>query len=103
MTSPGWPAELLGDAITELARRSGIAAPTGGVPNPKAHAVADAARAGVWIERAARFLGCEAEAIATTFADLERDLSAAHPGILQMPDGAWLAILRSTRRSFVVA
>ncbi len=85
-----WPATRRGECITALARKSGLSNQQASVSNEGS------------IEWNAKRLGCEAEVIETTFADLENTLSVSHPALLQLGDAGFLAILRGNRRTLRV-
>jgi ATP-binding cassette subfamily B protein len=84
----GWRDSQIGDAMSALARKAGLAARNAALVNPK-DAGGDA---GAWIEWAAAQLGCEAEAMTTTFRELEAELTSAHPALLRISDSHFLAI-----------
>jgi len=100
MEALGWPASRLGDGIAALARRAGIAAGAAELVNSIDFAAHGGA--GAWIERAAKQLGCEAEAVETTLRDLESELSSAYPALLRISDSRYLAILSASARTLRV-
>src|SRR5271165_1485247 len=73
-----WPAELLGQAVGELARAAGLS---------------ERVSSGKTIDRAASSLGLEAEEVFSTYAEFEATLSSIGPAMLRVGDNEWLAIL----------
>ncbi|MEO7146016.1 MAG: ABC transporter ATP-binding protein, partial [Bryobacteraceae bacterium] len=80
-----------------LARKAGIAATSADLVNPLPRAVI-----GEWIDRAATRLGCEAEPVETTFAELEQQLSRVECALLRLPNSDYLAILHGSTRTVSV-
>ncbi|MBV8550002.1 MAG: ATP-binding cassette domain-containing protein [Acidobacteriaceae bacterium] len=87
-----WPASQLPQAITELARQAGLSTNELDLPPP------NRMESGVWIEWAAKRLGLEAEPLETSLRDLERDLAAAAPAVLQLSDQQFLAVCDTDSR-----
>ncbi len=79
LASCAWPVDLLGDAVSALARRSGLANGPGEVPNPDQAGF----HTGEWIDWAAKQIGCEAEPLETTLRDIDSDLEGAYPAIVK--------------------
>ncbi len=86
-----WPSSRLGDAMAALAARAGLVASAADPVNPAAFS--SGVEAAAWMERHAKLLGCEAEPIETTLADLDHELLAAYPALLRVFDDAFLAVL----------
>lgn len=81
-----WPLHRLGEALDELARRSGLA-----IAAPEAPPLApgldgnDALELGRWVDWAAQRLGVEAEPVAVPLAGFVPLLRHAAPALLQLP------------------
>jgi ATP-binding cassette subfamily B protein len=89
-----WPADRLGEALQALARESGLeprAEPPSGPPAPEA--------LDSWMEAAAAGAGLEAEAVDTSYAEVEALIGRAAPALLRLPGEGFLALARSGRRS----
>lgn len=84
-----WPTSKLGDCITALARKTGLTGSPAGVSNLPGEAS---------IEWYAKRLGCEAESVETTFAELEHRLGASHPALIQLDEDSILAVIHSKPR-----
>ena len=100
-----WPADRLGEAIQELATRSGIMPgreSAAGQPSTPPHEIRGGVAAiGEWIELAADRLGIEAEPVRVPHAAVEQFLQRAAPAIIRLPTGPesrFLAVLRGNRR-----
>ena len=101
LATAGWPAERLSDALTELARRSGLmAGRKDGAHTSSACFNQD--EIGAWIPQAAKRLGCEAESLETTLGELPNELSSVAPALIALPDSSFLAVLKSSRKSLTV-
>ncbi len=85
--SMAWPAGRLSEAVEILAQKAGfpLDANLEAVPAPTVHTV-DGAALGEWIETAAGRLGLEAEAVSTTYTDIERMVYRAGPALLALPN-----------------
>jgi ATP-binding cassette subfamily B protein len=98
-----WPFARLGEALDALARSSGLAARSPGIPNPPAHVGArDVDARSRWIEASAEHLGLEVEAVDTAYADVERFVLGAGPALVYLPgegEPRFLALLRAKGRS----
>jgi hypothetical protein len=98
-----WPASKLGKAIDALARSSGLSPRSGGIPNPPQALIAhDTESLGRWIDMAVERLGLEAEAVETTYAEVERFVLDAGPALLHLPgvgEPRLVALLRRRGRS----
>lgn len=92
---PAWPAERLGEALEALARKSGLPVKDGEVPRPPATLALHAGMQGQWIEATAAWLGLEVEPVEIPYPDLERNLRAAGPALLRLPDGSFAAVLEN--------
>jgi len=81
-----WPLLRAGEALAELARRSGLTSGAPEVP-PLTHGLDlhDEAAQAHWIEWAAERLGVEAEAVATPLGTLPELLASAAPALLWLP------------------
>ncbi len=88
-----WPAARLGDAMAALARKAGLAPTVSEALNPKDPSTNFA----VWMESAAKHMGCEAEPLETNLRDLESELPSAYPALLRISDSAFLAVLNANR------
>lgn len=76
-----WPAARLSEALHALAAASGLAAARGGDARIPAVASVD----GETVDRAARALGVEAQAVQSPYADVERMLRGCGPALLRVP------------------
>jgi len=89
-----WPSSQLGEAISALARKSGLSARAVELPNPSS----SRQRPGQWIEAAAERLGLEAEEVGALYGEVERMISTAGPALLRLPDKqGFLAVLGGKR------
>ncbi len=95
-----WPATEIGATVAALAGKTGLLSAGRQAPNPRDAALFD--DAGSAIEWHATHLGCDAEAVETTFQNLETELSAAHPALLKLGEEGWLAILDGNRRTLQI-
>lgn len=91
-----WPSGMLGACIAALVRKARLTAVGAGEIN----GISDDLEASV--EWHSKRLGCDAQPLETTYADLETELSAAHPVLLKFADGGFLAILDGGRRTLRV-
>src|SRR5260370_21304283 len=91
-----WPPSRLGDALQALAAKTDERLQT-----PSA-ILDDREALGEWLEGAAPWLGFETQAVETTYADFERQVSAMGPALISMR-GGFLAICKSSSRSTVTA
>ena len=99
--SMAWPAVRLNEAVEVLAQKSGLALDTNLeiVPPPHIHKL-DARTLGDWIEGAADRLGLEAEAVSTTYTEVEQMLLSACPALLTLPNhpqSGFLIIFKARR------
>ncbi|HIF99296.1 MAG TPA: hypothetical protein EYQ54_20125, partial [Myxococcales bacterium] len=86
----GWSRRRMGDALLALSRAAGLAdveAQFGSVP--------DDAPIGAWMEIAAARLGLEAEPVNTPYRELDSMIRSMGPGLLALPEGGVLALLRT--------
>jgi ATP-binding cassette subfamily B protein len=84
-----WPAARAGEALEELARRSGLAVAAPELPAmPASLDCADPQELQRWVDWAARRLGVEAEALATPLSGFEDLLRHAAPALLYAADTA---------------
>ncbi len=106
LKSLAWQEERLGEALGELARRSGLITkrpPDKSMPSPLT--VGDQKQnTAQWIEIASNLLGFEAEPVRIPYADTRQTLSRIAPALLRIedPDPHYLAILKSTSRSLIL-
>ena len=94
-----WPPSKIGECVAALARRAGLLS---GVPEAADLVTGSAIGIENAIEWHARQLGCDAEAVETTFQNLEKELSAAHPALLKVGEAGWLAVARGDRRTLQI-
>lgn len=90
-----WPAARLGEAVEALAAASGLARRAGEVP--AAHLPPDDAG----VDRAARPLGVDAQAVQSPYAEVERMLRGCAPAVLRVSRGGeerFLAVLGTRGR-----
>ncbi len=89
-----WPASQLGEAITALARKSGLSSHEVELPNPSS----SKPRPGPWIEAAAERLGLEAEEVGALYGEVGRMITSAGPALLRLPGArGFLAVLGGKR------
>jgi ATP-binding cassette subfamily B protein len=82
-----WPVARVGEALEEMARRSGLAVAAPELPAmPASLDCADPQELQRWVDWAARRLAVEAEALATPFSGFEDLLRQAAPALLHAPD-----------------
>ena len=86
----GWSRRRIGDALMALSRASGLA-------DVEAHLgeVPDEAPIGAWMELAAARLGLESEPVNTPYRELDSMIRSVGPGLLALPEGGVLALLRT--------
>lgn len=81
-----WPAARLGEALQQLAHRSGIPGrAVSRIPVPDASLQRGEQPVGPWMESAATFLRLETESIGTSYAELPGLLRRAAPALVQLP------------------
>jgi ATP-binding cassette, subfamily B, bacterial len=101
-----WPVARLGELIEAVARHCGLPLSGRETPRPpEGLAQASAEMLGAWIEASAAWLGLEAEAIAASYAEVERLVRGVGPAILRLPHKAeprFLALLGKRRRTVAV-
>jgi ATP-binding cassette subfamily B protein len=90
-----WPTAHLGDAIDVLCRKVAIGESAREIPNPRENC--DESAIGDWIAWYMKKRGCEAEALITTFCELEAELATAYPAILRLCRGRFLVIVSFRR------
>lgn len=94
-----WPQAQLGEAISTLARKSGLSTRAVELPNPSASRQSP----GPWIAAAAEHLGLEAEEVGALYGEVGRMIAAAGPALLRLPDGqGFLAVLGGRRGKVAV-
>jgi ATP-binding cassette subfamily B protein len=94
LTAVQWPYSRLGEALEELARRSGLQPASKDVPvPPDASGDAAADDLGRWVEWAADRLGVEAEPVDTAHPQLSQVIAGAGPALLQLAAGGGLHFL----------
>jgi ATP-binding cassette subfamily B protein len=95
-----WPVQRLGEALEELARRSGLRLVAGETTRVPASLAADGLQEqGRWIEWAAQRFGLEAEALDTVAPELESLLQGAAPALLRIErdgEAGFLLLLKSS-------
>ncbi len=99
MTGAGslaWPVARLPEALELLARRSGLSPRPGQLSAPRA------VPGGPWIERAAEWLGFEAEPVDTAYPGVGLMIAGAAPALLGLGEDAYALLLRGGRRSVTV-
>jgi len=94
--SLAWPAERLPEALELLARRSGLAPRALPLAAPRSLPV------GPWLERAAEWLGFEAESVEAAYSGVGRMIGGAAPAILDLGGEGHVLLLRGGRRSVTV-
>src|SRR5262245_54903411 len=97
----GWPATRLGEALTALARHTGLGGRTDHAPltGPGKESADD------WIEASAAWLGLEAEPVETPYPEVGRLVATAGPALLRLPSPAgarFLVLLGSSRGRLAV-
>src|SRR4051794_15056933 len=96
----GWPASKVGDCLSALVRKSGLASARIEIPNPlQPNSGWPDSR---WIERAAKQLALEAEPVEIAFRDLEDELPTCYPALVRVSDAFFLAVFRGNRRTLLV-
>jgi len=98
-----WPLSRLGEALGELARRSGFIAEAVAIPAPPALSI-DAAEGalGHWIEAAANQLTLDAEPVQARYDEVLSMVRHAAPALFRLPgegEPVFLALLRAERDS----
>jgi ATP-binding cassette subfamily B protein len=93
-----WPLARLGEGIEELARRAGLcrASPETLAPPPSI-TPAHSTDLGRWIEWAGGRLGIEAEAVETTYAEVDALIEGAGPAVIALRGGGELRFLMVMR------
>ncbi|MBS1786872.1 MAG: ABC transporter ATP-binding protein [Acidobacteria bacterium] len=100
LNSFAWPVSQLGEALSELARRSKLSANAAELPNPS-RAVGE--QLGAWIESAAERLGLEAEEVGALYGDTEQMILNAGPAVLRANgEQSFLAVLGRKSNKLVV-
>jgi ATP-binding cassette subfamily B protein len=93
-----WPADRLGDALSALARRSGLAPGKLDLPEPRGSSPEELDR---WIGAAAAAMGLEAEPVEAPYDEVEALVGRSAPALLRLPGGAgprFLLLLGQGRR-----
>jgi ATP-binding cassette subfamily B protein len=89
--SMSWPLARLGDALTALAKRAGLADAGGsGASNPGPLETINLPN---WIEWAAAQLACEAQPLEIPLRELARELPDAYPSLLRFSDDSFLVVV----------
>ncbi len=94
---PSWPAGRLGDALSDLARKSGLPVAETEAPRPPSTLGDHPELQGEWIAAAAARLGLEVDRVECGYADLESRLRSAGPALLRLVDGSYAALLENGR------
>jgi ATP-binding cassette, subfamily B, bacterial len=89
-----WPAARVGEALVELAQRSGLRPKVGEIPAPPSLVDTDPSKLGSWIVAAAGALGLETDATPIRYAGVNEKLVTAAPALLRCSDGSVLALLK---------
>src|SRR5215813_184351 len=101
-----WPISQIGEAMRAVARHCDLSPRDGEVSNPPASIQLDQSAAlaalNEWVETAADFLGFEAEAVETPYAEVEKLAQGAGPALLLLPQGGILAVIKSGARHATV-
>ncbi len=79
VTELGWPGARLGEALSALARETGLSA---GASAPLAGPGGE--DVGPWIEAAAAWMGLEAEPVEAPYPDVGQLVAAAGPAVLRL-------------------
>ena len=100
-----WPISQLGEAMAAVARHYTPSALAADISNPPAALQLDQPIAlNEWVEAAAELLGLEAEAVQSSYAEVEKLARSAGPALLHLPRGGILAVIRSgSRRATIIA
>ena len=100
-----WPISQLGEAMQALARHCNLSERAGEISNPPTALRLDQPVAlNEWVETAAEFLGFEAEAVQSSYAEVEKLAQSAGPALLQLPGGGIMAVIKSgSRRATIIA
>jgi len=91
-----WPASRLGEALSALAKQAGFESNARDLGAPESGYALES-----WIEWGAKRLGCEAHLLEISFRDLEDELSAAYPALLDL-QGFFLLVLAGGQRKLRV-
>ncbi|HMJ61679.1 MAG TPA: hypothetical protein VK493_07935, partial [Bryobacteraceae bacterium] len=91
-----WPASRLGEALGALAKHAGFESNARALGAPGSGYALES-----WIEWGAKRLGCEAHLLEIPFRDLEDELSAAYPALLDL-QGFFLLVLAGNKRKLRV-
>ena len=90
LSNLAWPSSQSGEALSALARKSGLSVGAVELANPSG----SRQRTGPWIEAAAQRLGLQAEEVGALYGDVGRMISMAGPALLRLPDEqVYLAVL----------
>ena len=88
-----WPADRLGEAVTALARHSGLAPRSANSHIPPENVTDDPKRLGMRIEAAVSSLGLETEGTEIRYDSLEQTLRKVPPAVVRCSDGRLLLLL----------
>src|SRR5262249_15552536 len=101
-----WPISQIGEAMRAATRLCGLSPPDREGSDPPAAPELDQPNAlaalNEWVETAAYFLGFEAEAIDSPYAEVEKMARGAGPALLLLPEGRILAVIKSGARHATV-
>ncbi len=95
-----WPVSRLGEAITALTRKARLGSTNTELANA-AYSQNDNELKN-WIPWAAGRLGCEATVLAMPFRELQHELAAAYPALLQLSEDACLIVVAGSGRKLHV-
>jgi ATP-binding cassette, subfamily B, bacterial len=92
-----WPAARLGEALSALAHRAGLGTQPADLPNPvvSQNEELSTQELSIWVDWAAKRLGCEAQVAEMSFGDLARELPATYPALLRVHGDSFLLVLGS--------
>src|SRR5262245_14363394 len=94
-----WPISQLGEAMRAVARHLSPPERAGEIPKPPATLRLDQPVAlNEWVEASAEFLGLEAEAVQSSYAEVGKLARSAGPALLHLPGGGILAVIKSGSR-----
>jgi ATP-binding cassette, subfamily B, bacterial len=92
LAQPGslvWPMSSIGEALTALARQSGLVATASTSPR---HPPGDSAALDRWLSAAGEQLGIEVEPVIAKHQDADAALASYSPAMVQLPDGVLLVV-----------
>ena len=96
MSVPSWPASQLGEAIAAVARESGIPVAAGAVPSGPPQGAPE-----VWLTTIGHQLELDLTVVGLSIGDLHRRIERVGPGLVPLPSGGYLALLRGRKDALV--